>query len=178
MIETPHLRTALWFVLAAVSMTARLTAQDMPDFSGHWVLKSGSQTTADVPQTLSVKQPLVRTNVRGEPMKPFFRDITVARGLQNGTRSETYQIGVEGGLISGRADGGVDAQRRHHRVVWEEQTLVIENSSYTGPTPESGEWTARREVWSLDPGGQLRLRITTRSSVDPARTVTLVYRRQ
>ena|ERR1700730_3670093 len=174
MIEAPHVRTALWFVLVAVSMTARLAAQDMPDFSGHWVLESGSQATADIPQTLSVNQSLVRTNVRGEPMKPFFRDITVARELQSGTRSETYQIGVEGGLISGRADGGVDALRRHHRVVWDAQTLVIENSSYTGPTPESGEWTERREVWSLDPGGQLRLRITTRSSVDPARTVTLV----
>jgi len=178
MIGTPHLCTALWFVVMAVSMTARLAAQDTPDFSGHWVLESASQSAADIPQTLSVSQSLVRTNVRGEPMKPFFKEITVARGLQNGTRSETHQIGVEGGLVSGRADGTVDALRLHHRVVWEAQTLVIENGSYTGPTPESGEWTERREVWSLDPGGQLRLAIATRSSVDPARTVTLVYRRQ
>jgi hypothetical protein len=111
-------------------------------------------------------------------MKPSFKDITVARELANGTRSETYQIGIAGGTVPGRPDGSPDGLRSHHRVEWEERTLVIENGSYTGPTRESGQWAERREVWSLDPGGRLRLAITTRSSVGASSTVVLVYRRQ
>jgi hypothetical protein len=91
--------------------------------------------------------------VTRQPMKPSFKDITVARELANGTRSETYQIGIAGGTVPGRPDGSPDGLRSHHRVEWEERTLVIENGSYTGPTRESGQWAERREVWSLDPGG-------------------------
>jgi hypothetical protein len=160
-----------------VSLGARLAAQDKPDFSGSWILESGARG-ADIPRTLSVSQSLVRTNVRAEPMKPFFKDIAVTRVLTSGTRSDTYQIGVEGGTVSGRADGSVNAPRTHHRVAWEEQALVIESGSYTGQALESGDWTERREVWSLDSGVRLRLAITTRSSVDAPRTVILMYRRQ
>jgi hypothetical protein len=173
------LHTVLWFVVLAVLVVAQSTAQDTPDFSGDWILESVSQSAADIPKALSVRQSLVRTNVRGEPMTPFFKDITVARDLANGTRSETYQIGIAGGTVPGpRADGSADGPRTHHRVEWEERTLVIENGSYTGPTRESGQWTELREVWSLDPDGRLRLAITTRSSVGASSTVTLVYRRQ
>jgi hypothetical protein len=173
------LLAALWFVVLAVSVVAQLTAQDTPDFSGDWVLESAPQSAADIPKRLSVRQSLTRTNVRGEPMKPFFKDITVARELANGRRSETYQIGIAGGTVPGpRTDGSADGPRTHRRVEWEERTLVIENGSYTGPTRESGQWTERREVWSLDPGGRLRLAITTRSSVGASSTVTLLYRRQ
>ena len=170
-------RTATCFVVMIVSLGARLAAQDKPDFSGSWILESGS-SGADIPQTLSVSQSLVRTNVRGEPMKPFFKDIAVTRALTSGTRSETYQIGVVGGTVSSGADGSVNGPRTHHGVVWEEQALVIVSGSYTGPAPESGDWVERREVWSLDSGVRLRLAITTRSSVDTPRTVMLVYRRQ
>src|SRR5262249_42769533 len=143
-----------------------------------WILESGS-SGADIPQTLSVSQSLVRTNVRGEPMKPFFAHITVTRAFTKGTRSETYQIGVVGGTVFGRADTTVTSPRTlHNRVTWEQQTLVVENGSYTGSVPETGDWTERREVWSLDSDGRLRVAITTRSSVDAPRTVTLVYRRQ
>jgi hypothetical protein len=172
------LHTVPWFIVMAVSVVARLTARDTPDFSGDWILESAPQSAADIPKALSVRQSLVRTNVHGEPMKPFFKDITVARELANGTRSETYQIDIAGGTVPGRADGSPDGLRSHHRVEWEERTLVIENGSYTGPTRESGQWAERREVWSLDPGGRLRLAITTRSSVGASSTVTLVYRRQ
>ena len=165
-------RTATCFVVVIVSLGARPAAQDKPDFSGSWILESGS-SGADIPQTLSVSQSLVRTNVRGEPMQPFFKDIAVTRALPSGTRSDTYQIGVVGG--TGRADG---APTTHYRVAWEEQALVMESGSYTGPAPESGDWAERREVWSLDSGVRLRMVITTRSSVDPPRTVMLVYRRQ
>ena len=169
-------RMAACFVVGMVSL-APLAAQDKPDFSGSWLLESGVSGT-DIPLALSVSQSLVRTNVRGEPMQPFFKDITVTRALASSTRSETYQIGLVGGTVSGRADGGANGPRTHHRVAWEEQALVIESGSYTGPAPESGDWVERREVWSLDSGVRLRLAITMRSSVDAPRTVMLVYRRQ
>ena len=55
--------------------------------------------------------------------------------------------------------------------------LVFDSGSYTGQRPETGTWTERREVWSLDDDGRLRLAITTRSSGDGSRDITLVYRR-
>src|SRR5580765_7958111 len=125
---------AVCFVVV-VSLTEPLAAQEKPDFSGSWILESGASGT-DIPQALSVRQALVRTNVRGEPMQPFFKDITVTRVLASSTRSETYQIGVVGGSVSVGSIG----QRTHHRVAWEEQALVIESGSYTGPVPESGDW--------------------------------------
>ena len=163
-------------IVVAVSVVVPLVAQDTPDFSGHWVLESASPSTADIPRALSVTMSLVRRNVRGEPMNPFFKDITVVRELASGTSSETYQIGVVGGSLGGSVAG--EFPSRHYRVIWEKQILVIETGSYTGPTPESGQWAERHEAWSLDPDGRLRLAITSRSSDSASRTVTLVYRRQ
>ena len=168
--------TATCFLVVIVLLGAGLAAQEQPDFSGSWILESGS-SGADIPQTLSVSQSLVRTNVRGEPMNPFFKD-TVTRALATGTRSDTYHVGVEGGSVSGRVNGSVNAPQTHNRVAWDEQALVIESGSHSGPVPQSGVWAERREVWSLDSAVRLRVVITTRSSVDAPRMVTLVYRRQ
>lgn len=49
------------------------------------------------------------------PIEPFFRNLTVEREFTNGVRSESYQIGVVGGVV-----GGVDRTRgdkwiAHHR---------------------------------------------------------------
>jgi hypothetical protein len=164
-------------VLVLVVATPR-AAQEEPDFSGRWILESPSPPAPDTPRALSVRQSLVRTNVRGEAMKPFFNDITIDREFESGTRSETHQIGVVGGVVPGfREDGSPDGPRRHHAVKWDGNALLFESGSYTGQAPETGVWDERREVWSLDPNGRLRLAITTRSSVDGSRTVTLVYRR-
>jgi hypothetical protein len=153
--------------------------QDKPDFSGRWILETPAPPVADMPRALTIHQSLVRTNVRGEPMKPFFKDITVDREFESGTRSETFWIGVEGGIAPGlREDGSRDGAYIHTAVRWEDNTLAIERGSHTGPTPETGVWTERREVWSLEANGRLRVAITTRSSVDGSKTVTLVYRRQ
>jgi hypothetical protein len=171
-----YIHTVSCLIVVAVSVVVPFVAQDTPDFSGSWVLESASPSAADIPRALSVAMSLVRTNVRGEPMNPFFKDITVVRELANGTSSETFQIGVVGGSLGGTVAG--EFPSRHHRVIWEKQTLVIETGSYTGPTPESGQWAERREAWSLDSDGRLRLAITSRSSGSASSTVTLVYRRQ
>jgi len=137
-------------------MVARVAAQGKPDFTGHWVLQEPLQAASDVPSTISVRQTLVRTNVRGEPMKPFFKDIAVEREFRNGTRSEdTYLIGVVGGVASGlREDGTPNGPNGYQGVTWDGDALVFDSGTYTGHTRETGTWTDRHEVWSLDPNGR------------------------
>src|SRR5438105_9408417 len=53
--------TAAFFVVVLASLGVPLAAQDKPDFSGSWILESGSPG-ADIPQALSVSQSVVRTN--------------------------------------------------------------------------------------------------------------------
>lgn len=172
------MRTALIAVAFLSAPLVVLATQDKPDFSGSWVLESRAPASADIPESMSVSQTLVRTNVRGEPMQPFYKDIKVTRAFEGGARSETHPIGLVGGTVAGLSAGIRTGTSTHFRVVWAEQALVIETGSYTGEKPESGEWSERREVWSLEPDGRLRLAITTRSSVEASGTMILVYRRQ
>jgi hypothetical protein len=161
--------------LALVFVTPQ-AAQDKPDFSGHWILESQWQPTADIPRALSVHQSLVQTNVYGQPMTPFFKDISVERAFESGSRSETYDIGVLGGVVGGLGKGPRQPQTLFS-ATWEDQALVIEKRTYTGPTPGSGDWTERREVWSLDQEHRLRVTITTRDSTVASKTIEVTYRR-
>ena len=164
------------FVVLVMFVAIPLAAQDKPDFSGSWILESAPQSAGDIPKTLTVVEyESARTNVRGEPVPPSFKDITVTRMLDSGAQSETYLIGVVSGFMTGTA---VARPNTHRRVVWEEQTLVIENGSFTGRTPETGEWTERREVFSLDSPDRLRMAITTRGSGDVSSSAILLYRRR
>ena len=154
-------------------------AQDQPDFSGRWVLADPEQPGPDIPRTLSVRQSLVRTNVYGEPMKPFFKDIAIDREFESGTRSETSMIYVVGGFVSGlTARGEPTGPSGHSRVIWVRHALVFESGTHTGGMPETGVWVERRETWSLETDGRLRVTISTCSSSDVSRTVTLTYRRK
>src|SRR5438128_636882 len=74
---------ALWVVVLTVLVGSSLPAQDGPDFTGRWILESPSQPAPDTPMALSVRQSLVSTNVRGEPMRPFFKDITIEREFES-----------------------------------------------------------------------------------------------
>jgi len=157
--------------------TVTFAAQGKPDFSGRWILATPWPSDPDIPSALSVRQTLVRTTIHGDPIEPFFRDIAVDRQFESRTRSETDLIGVLGGVVPGiRADGRPNGPTAHRAVKWEGNSLVFETGSYTGQRPETGVWAERREVWSLDPDGRLRVVITSRSSSDP-REITLVYRR-
>ena len=168
------IRSSILVVLAV----AALAAQDGTDFSGRWVLVSASQPGPDLPRALSVRQELVRTNVRGEPMQPFFKSIAIDRDYESGTRSETHALGVRFGVVPGFArDGGPAGPRGHHAVRWEHNALVFESGSYSGETPGTGAWSERREVWSLQPDGRLSVAITTSGSAETSTTVTLLYRR-
>ena len=167
-----------WAILLITLTTVSVAARDKPDFSGRWVLAIPQQPDTDTPLALSVRQTVVRTTVRGDPMEPFFRDITVERQFETSTSSETHLIGVQGGTVSGvRADGSATGRTTHHAVKWDGNALVFESGSYTGQHPETGTWAERREVWSLEADGRLRVAISSRSSGDGPRAVTLHYRR-
>jgi len=67
--------------------------QTQPDFSGRWVLVDPVDATTNIPRTLIVQQPLVRTNVFGAPMPPaemtelLVRESGLARGGRVTTRA-------------------------------------------------------------------------------------------
>lgn len=171
------MRTSL--VLAALAACGLATAQAQPDFSGRWILAEAGRGRQDVPRALTVRQSVARTTVRGEPMDPFFTDIAIDREFENGARADTYPIGVLGGTVPGvRKDGSrMEGPRGHQAVAWDVDALVFESGSYTGETPGSGSWTERRERWTLEADGRLRIAITTAGSGETSRTVTLMYRR-
>lgn len=62
-------------MLLLLLATTATFVQDKPDFSGRWVLVATGQRPADVPRAMTVRQVLSRTNVRGEPVTPFFKEI-------------------------------------------------------------------------------------------------------
>ena len=111
-------------------------------------------------------------------MTPYLNEIEIDRELPGGIRSETYQIGIIGGFVGGFEDGHPAGPRLHHSVQWEGDALAFESSSYTGQARETGVWTERREVWSLDAAHRLRVVITTRGSNDSPKTVSLTYRQR
>jgi hypothetical protein len=167
-----------WSLTLLILATATVAAQNKPDFSGRWILAVPESSAPDIPSALLVRQTVVRTTVHGEPMEPFFKDIAIDLELESGVRSENHLIGMAGGIVPGRRpDSSLQGLQTHYCVNWEDSSLVFENGSHTGPKPETGVWAERRETWSLDPEGRLRIVIVTRSSADDSRTVTLVYRR-
>lgn len=168
------MRTLILLLLAA----SAALAQDKPDFSGRWTLVEPARGD-DLARVLVVRQMVVRTNVRGEPMTPYFKEISIEREFASTTRAETHAIGTVGGFVAGVVGAGKPAgPRSHYAVKWDGNALVFESGRYTGELRENGEWTERREVWALDPDGRLKVSITRRSLADLAGTTTThTYRR-
>ena len=171
-----RLPRASWAFVLLAGMAAYPSAQEQPDFSGRWVLVS-EPPAADTPRALSVQQTLVRTNRRGESVTPYYKDITITRELESGARSETYEIGIAGGSVSGIPGRGMVGARTVFRTIWEGRDLVFESSSHPASPDESVQWTERREAWLLDGEGRLVVTTATRSSIERPTSVTLLYRR-
>jgi hypothetical protein len=164
-----------WSIALLAVATIGIAAQDKPDFSGRWVLASSQPPDYDGPLVLSVNQTLAQATPRGGGAAiPFFRDITITREFKTRTASDTYQIGLIGGLVPGHRVGETATDPiRHYGVTWDGNALVFEGGSHTGTARETGTWTEWREAWSLDTDGRLRVRS---SDAEPT-TTTSVYRR-
>jgi hypothetical protein len=121
------MRTLVWWFLLVPLVAVGLRAQDKPDFSGSWVLQDPPQPGLDIPRRLTIRQPLVRTTILGEPMPPSFLDLTVERHFESGVRAETYHIGTIGGTVFGNG-----AESRVS-VRWEGDRLHIEIGGHSGP---------------------------------------------
>jgi len=182
----PEMRHKAWLpILAMLSilLAATVTAQDQPDFSGRWVLEASAVAGPDVAQSLTVRQPIVRTNVHGAPIPPFFKELSVERQFVTGARTDTYQIGVEGGVVGGvapsnRGDApGANAPQSRFSVRWEDKRLVIESGRYSGSTREAGAYTEHTEIWQLDGADTLILSVIDAGSGRGSTTKTLIYRK-
>jgi hypothetical protein len=165
----PLALAALWICTAAT--------QDHTDFSGRWVLESPLPAATDVPRALSVRQSVTTTNVRGEPMKPFFSDISIEKTFDASARTEVHRIGVLGGTVGG-VPGNPAERTEYFAVTWDGDALVFEHRSRSGSDRATLVWTQRREVWSLDATGRLHVAVTTQDPVSGSRRVEFGYRRQ
>jgi hypothetical protein len=178
------MRTLMWSCLAAILLAGTAAPQDRPDFSGHWILVNPRDSASDIAQALTVRQSIVRTTARGTPMKSFLKDLTVERSFTTGLRSETYQIGIEGGVVGGidRTGRGSsptgESPQTRFAVRWAGNSLVIETGNYSGTTRESGPYTEHAEVWRFDARGRLVITATDRSSAAERTTRVLTYRRR
>ena len=153
-------------------------AASRPDFSGEWVLESASPSSPDIPRTLSVRQFQLEKSARGGSTTVSFPSITIERNLETGPATESHQIGIIGGTVGGIGrDGRQSGPFTSHAVTWDGDALAFENESHTERV-EPTTWSERREVWSVDEGGRLRIVISNRSSDGSAGLQTLLYRRR
>jgi hypothetical protein len=164
------------FVLALLLVAA---SQVQPDFSGRWVLDSPSPAPPDAATVLVVEQPITRVNVKGEPVTPGFATISIRRERATGVNEEKRWIGAIGGRVGGFAGPGratVRSPDTHFETAWRDATLVLLDSQDGPEGPHTGDWYERRESWSLDPDGRLRVELVSESRDQPKKTVTLFYR--
>jgi len=169
-----------WLAILSMLVVAIVAAQDKPDFSGRWILESSEGAGPDVARSLTVRQTVVRTNVYGAPMPPFFKDLVVERQFGTDVLTETYQIGIEGGTVSGlSADRRIvpEFSQTRFSVRWENNRLVIDTGIYSGPTREAGPYTEHTEVWQLSAAGRLIVSTIDRGSGIATTTNTLMYRK-
>lgn len=168
------MRGVYWAVtpLTLALVATLVSAQPRPDFSGRWTLDAPSPAPADAPSVLVVDPQVLRPIVRGESRPPVFLQISIRREGTSGTTNDTYLFGMSGGLVGPRSDGN------EKRAAWRGDTLTLLTRRRAADVPHPGDWLNRRESWSLDPNGRLRVEIETEAP-DRARQATLLlYRRE
>ena len=167
-------------IVALVLLAASAQATpDRTDFSGRWVPDTAPAANEDATLRLVVDQPLTHTTEDGRAMKPGFRRISIRRETSAGTREETHLPGVIGGTAGGVTKDGVrvgDSSRT--ATVWRGDALVFEHVSHGPDGPGTGRWTERRETWSLDPEGRLRIEMSTEDWESPRRVEVRLYHRE
>jgi hypothetical protein len=171
----PGMRTIAWLSASLFLLAAPLGGQDKPDFSGRWILEDWTPASSDVARVLTVRHSLA---------PPPASDLTIERESAAGVRSDSYRIGIVGGVVGGIDSAGrgfgPDGQRPQSRfsVTWQGDELVIALADYSGSTRDAGPWVEHTEVWSLDAEDTLRITATDRRPGEPPVTRTLTYRTQ
>jgi len=165
----------------ALFTSAELSGQSQPDFSGRWAFVLAEPTDAQAAGTLIVQQPIVRTNVHGGPMQPFFKSITIERQFVNRTHTDVYELGVQGGRVGGPITADHDpltaVPQTRYFVRWEDNRLVMDTGSYAGSSREAGPYIERTETWQIDDSGMLVVTITDRASAMEPSSHSARYRR-
>jgi hypothetical protein len=167
--------------LLLAQAAAVMGVPDKPDFSGRWVLVASQPGEgADAARALTVSQSVRRTDFRGEAMSPYYDEIAIQRESTGGVTYESHLLCMVSGTVRGVNSNGTSrgGPSTHEAVTWRDSSLVFERGAYTGMTPGTGEWTERRETWTLEPSGELKITIATSGSAEPPRTVTATYVRQ
>jgi hypothetical protein len=168
----------LLVALALLAATVQATP-DQPDFSGRWVLDAPALANPDTARRLVVFQPITRTTVFGEPMKPAFLSISIRREGVSANSEETRLIGVVSGITPGLSKEGLTVgNSTREETVWRRDSLVFANLSSGQDGPRTGDWTERREEWSLEPDGRQRVEISAESWKSARRVDVYFYRRE
>jgi len=169
-------QTSLAIPLALIAgVVAAAAAQDHPDFSGRWQLVDPPRPGPDVARALTVRQPLVSTTAFGTPMPPAYLELTVERQLEQTVHTESYKLGVEGGLFGGGPDG--PHQESYFACIWRGDHLFITRGLTSGPTPDVRTTSSHSEDWSFDDRGRLIIVVVDREGDALPTTQTLIYRR-
>src|SRR5947209_6190716 len=116
--------------ILAMLVAATVAAQDKPDFSGRWILETSASASPDGARAAKFLQPVVRTSVYGAAMTPCSDELSVDRQFGTDVVTETYQIGIEGGMVSGLspANRGIVSEfsKTRFSVRWADNRLVID----------------------------------------------------
>jgi hypothetical protein len=125
-----------------------------------------------VARGLTIRQLITRTNALGAPIEPFFKELIVVRTFADHTQTDTYRLGVQGGIVGG-------GPQTRYSVRWEGNRLVIETGTYSGSTRQAGPYTEHTEEWELDAAGMLVLsRTNRRSNAEPSSDTLRCRRKQ
>jgi hypothetical protein len=160
--RTSSLTVVLAALVSMVTTSASSPLQAPVDFSGRWVLESGSLPSA--PAELNVRQQ------SGEGGR--LRQVIVTRHGPNGSSTETLHVGMIGGTVPGSGGG----PRTFRRVAWEDSTLVVEVETLRAQTGDRAPSEQRREAWSVTPEGRLQIVVTESGPSRTTQTTTLLYR--
>jgi hypothetical protein len=113
--------------LLLIGIAVRAAAQGKPDFSGEWILAASASVGLSVARGLTIRQRITRTNALGAPIEPFFDELIVVRTFADHTQTDTYQLGVQGGVVGG-------GPQTRYSVRWEGNRLLIETGTYSRST--------------------------------------------
>jgi hypothetical protein len=106
--------------------------------------------------------------------------LSVRREGPSGTTTDTYTIGTIGGVVGGIDRNGtrIATPSAYFETAWRGDVLTF-LTRRDGPNgPHTGDWSERRESWSLDADGRLRVEIETEAYDHAPRTTVLHYHRE